>query len=65
MRTTLAHLGLEDAVQPDYPTVSTAYRTAKRLSRNPNATLYPGDTDARNAVPDALDYMPVFYGWKA
>lgn len=64
MRTTLAYLGINNAVLPDYTTVSTAYRTAKRLARNPNATLYPGDQDAQNAVPDALDYLPVFYGWK-
>lgn len=64
MRTALAYLGLRDAVQPDYATVSTAYRTAKRLARNPNVTLYPGDAEARSAVPDVLDYLPVFYGWK-
>lgn len=65
MRTALSYLGLNNAVQPDYTTVSTAYRTAKRLARNPNATLYPGDAEARSAVPDALDYLPVFYGWKS
>ena len=65
MRTTLSYLGLSDAVQPDYTTVSTAYRTARRLTRNPNATLYPGDQEARSAVPDVLDYLPVFYGWKS
>lgn len=64
MRTALSYLGMRNAVQPDYATVSTAFRTAKRLARNPNATLYPGDTEARNAVQDVLDYTPVFYGWK-
>jgi hypothetical protein len=64
MRTALAYFGLGDSVLPDYATVSTAYRTAKRLARNPKATLYPGDAEARDAVPDVLDYLPVFYGWK-
>ncbi len=64
MRSALAYLGLSNAVQPDYAMVSTAYRTAKRLARNPNATLYPGDAEARSAVPDVFDYLPVFYGWK-
>jgi hypothetical protein len=64
MRTALAYFGLHDAVQPDYATVSTALRTAKRLARNPKATLYPGDAEARDAVPNVLDYVPVFYGWK-
>lgn len=63
MRALLAHLGA-DAL-PDYATVSTAYRTAKRLARNPKATLYPGDAEARDAVPDTLEYLPLFYGWKA
>ena len=64
MRTALGYFGLDDAVLPDYATVSTAFRTAKRLARNPKATLYPGDADARDAVPNALNYNPVFYGWK-
>ena len=49
---------------PDYATLSTAYRTAKRLARNPNATLYAGDAEARAAAPDAERHLPVFYGWK-
>lgn len=65
IQTALAFLGITDAVEPDYATVSAAYRTAVRLKRNPKATLYPGDAEARDAVPNALDYAPVFYGWKA
>lgn len=64
MREALEFLGISD-VTPDYPTLSTAYRTAKRLTRKPDATLYPGDAEAQEAVPNALDYAPVFYGWKA
>lgn len=64
MRTALAYLGLTNAVTPDYATVSTAFRTARRLARNPKATLYPGDAEARDAVPAVLDYVPVYYGWK-
>lgn len=49
---------------PDYATLSTAYRTARRLARNPNATLYAGDAEARAEAPDAEHHLPVFYGWK-
>lgn len=65
MRELLAFLGLETHAALDYATISTAVRTAKRLARNPQAMLYPGDAEARDAVPDALDYLPIFYGWKA
>ncbi|MBK8136016.1 MAG: hypothetical protein IPK52_09265 [Chloroflexi bacterium] len=65
MRSLLAFLGLDSQAMIDYATLSTAYRTAKRLARNPSATLYPGDADARDAVANALDYEPLFFGWKA
>lgn len=65
MRSLLAFLGLDTHAAIDYATLSTAYRTAKRLARNPAATLYPGDADALAAVSDALDYEPLFFGWKA
>ncbi|KXK51008.1 MAG: hypothetical protein DWB44_15245 [Chloroflexi bacterium] len=64
MRDVLIACGIGDHVLPDYATLSTAYRVFKRLERRPGATLYPGDSEATAAAPNALDYAPVYYGWK-
>lgn len=50
---------------PDFVTVRDAYQVAERLQRRPNASLYPGDSDALDAVPDALSYTPVYAGKNA
>jgi hypothetical protein len=48
--------------EPDFVTLRDAYQLHSRRKRNPDALLYPGDDNALNAVPDALDYMPIYGG---
>lgn len=50
--------------EPDFETLRDAYALHERKRRNPNAHQYPGDAEAMNAVPDALDYLPVYAGLK-
>jgi hypothetical protein len=50
--------------EPDYVALRDAYALRSRLRRKPNAALYPGDEAALAAVPNALDYLPVFAGKK-
>lgn len=47
---------------PDFVTLRDAYQLHQRRANKPNAILYPGDEDAMNAVPNALDYTPVYAG---
>jgi hypothetical protein len=47
---------------PDFATLRDAYSLHARHQRNPNARLYPGDAEAMQAVPNALDYVPVYAG---
>jgi hypothetical protein len=58
----LTSLGIPDWRSPEYSALRDAYQLQRRLQRNPNARLYPGDQDAINAVPDALRYTPIFAG---
>lgn len=46
----------------DFVTLRDAYQVAIRRQRNPQARLYPGDAEALAAVPDALDYTPIYGG---
>lgn len=46
---------------PDFSTLRTAYAIRSRQAEGVN-TLYPGDDTALNAVPDALDYHPLYGG---
>ena len=46
---------------PDFPTLRTAYAVKSRQA-NGRATLFPGDEEALKAVPDALDYLPLYGG---
>lgn len=50
--------------EPDFTTVRDAYQLHARRRRNPNAMLYPGDAEAMEKVPDALNYTPVYAGRK-
>lgn len=52
----------QDWREPDFTTVRLAYPLHLRLQRNPNAPSYPGDEEALQAVPDALDYRPAYGG---
>jgi hypothetical protein len=47
---------------PDFVTLRDAYALHARRQRKPDARLYPGDRESMDAVPDALDYTPVFMG---
>lgn len=49
-------------LSPDFPTVRDAYQRHVRKQRRPNAKLYPGDQQMMDAVPNALDYIPVYGG---
>lgn len=47
---------------PDFVTLRDAYQLHLRRQQRPNAPLYPGDAEAMQAVPDALDYTPIYGG---
>lgn len=47
---------------PDFVPLRDAYQLHARRRRSPNADLYPGDAEAMAAVPDALDYTPIYGG---
>jgi hypothetical protein len=49
-------------LSPDFATVRDAYQRHIRLHRRPTAKLYPGDQQMMDAVPNALDYKPVYGG---
>ncbi len=48
--------------QPDFVTLRDAYQLHKRRQRKPDARLYPGDAEAMSAVPNALEYSPIYAG---
>ncbi len=51
--------------QPSFEALRDAYSLHNRRMRRPNARLYPGDAEAMAAVPDALNYIPVYAGKEA
>ena len=56
-------IGLPDGwAQPDFGTLRDAYHAAARRQRKPDLALLPTDRQALDAVPDALDHVPVFGG---
>ncbi|MBC8170705.1 MAG: hypothetical protein H7X77_03505 [Anaerolineae bacterium] len=60
--TLMQALAIPHWLEPDYVALRDAYQLHNRRRRNPNASLYPGDAEAMAAVPDALNYSPVFAG---
>jgi hypothetical protein len=48
--------------EPDFVTLRDAYQVHARRQRKPDARLYPGDAEAMQRVPNALDYTPVYGG---
>lgn len=48
--------------KPSFSALSIAYGLHARHQRKPDARLYPGDEKAMQAVPDALEYTPVYAG---
>jgi hypothetical protein len=55
-------LPMEKWREPEYVALRDAYALHNRRRRNPNASLYPGDREAMELVPNALEYVPVFAG---
>jgi len=49
---------------PTWEEVRDAYQVARLRERSPRMMLMPGDKEAMKAVPDALDYIPVYMGLK-
>ena len=47
---------------PDFATLRSAYSLQTRRQFDPNTALLPGDDQALTAIPDALDYIPVYGG---
>ncbi len=47
---------------PSWEAVRDAYQLRRLRQRNPRLPLMPGDQQTLDAVPDALDYRPVYMG---
>jgi hypothetical protein len=62
IRRVMACLRLSAWRDPDFITLRDAYALHERRRRTPNAPLYPGDAETLNAVPNALDYRPLYAG---
>lgn len=58
----LTALAVPDWHTPDFVTLRDAYQLHLRRQRRPTAPLYHGDQEALDAVPNALDYRPVYAG---
>jgi hypothetical protein len=58
----LSALGIPEWGNPDFVPLRDAYQLLIRRQRRPTAPLYAGDQEAMDAVPDALDYTPVYAG---
>ncbi len=48
--------------EPDLEALSAAYQVARARRHSPDGLRLPGDEAALAAVPDALDYLPVYAG---
>lgn len=63
IRSLMACLTIPDSWrEPDFVTLRDAYQVHARRQRKPDARLYPGDAEAMQKVPDALEYTPVYGG---
>lgn len=63
IRAVMACLTIPDTWrEPDFVTLRDAYQLHQRRRRLPDAHLLPGDGEAMAAVPNALDYLPVYGG---
>jgi hypothetical protein len=58
----MAYLDIHEWYQPEFVALRDAYQLHLRKQRKPDAPLYPGDAEMMEAVPDALDYIPVYGG---
>ncbi len=57
-----AGLGIQNGVSPDFVTLREAYALHARRKRRPGSSLLPGDENTLQAVPDALNYLPIYAG---
>jgi hypothetical protein len=63
IRAVMACLTVPDTWRdPDFVTLRDAYQLHQRWQRLPDAHLLPGDGEAMAAVPNALEYLPVYGG---
>jgi hypothetical protein len=47
---------------PTWEAVRDAYQVHRLRARSPRMRLMPGDKESMDAVPDALDYLPIYMG---
>lgn len=62
IRAVMALMPLKAWAVPDYVLLRDAYRQHARVQRNPNVRLADDAQKLMQAVPNALDYTPLFYG---
>ncbi len=62
LRAIFQALSIADWQLPDFATLRDAYTLHARKQRNPQAMMYPGDAEAMASVPNALEYIPLFFG---
>jgi hypothetical protein len=48
--------------EPSFEALRAAYQVHRLRQRSPRMPLMPGDKEALQAVPDALDYQPIYMG---
>jgi len=63
IRAVMALMPIPNWAVPDYVLLRDAYRQHVRAQRNPNAPLSADAQKLMQAVPNALDYTPLFYGF--
>lgn len=49
---------------PEWNILTGAYQVARQIQRNAHAMLLPGDEETLAALPNVLDYMPLYLGKK-
>ncbi|MCQ3931066.1 MAG: hypothetical protein DPW16_11460 [Chloroflexi bacterium] len=55
----------ENWAQPDWKTLTGAYQAARQLQRDPKALMLPGDKQAMAALPNSLEFIPLYMGKKS
>ncbi len=54
----------EKWTHPDWKTLTGAYQAARQLQRDPKALMLPGDKQAMAALPNSLEFIPLYMGKK-
>ncbi len=55
----------EKWMHPDWKTLTGAYQAARQLQRDPKALMLPGDKQAMAALPNSLEFIPLYMGKKS